>query len=202
MKELTLRGLDAPIALLDRVAPASLEQLRAEFPGYEGILRVDGPVLGAGDPDEESELAARTWAEALRAGAAEAAQRAPQVRRSLDNADRLELLAELGSAIGGSTLLALIFAEASTASKAVTGALTLICSFAAIVARYLRKSHGGSRLELYVKLLQAIGDAKVLALQLEIWAKSKPPRPPLDPAMAASAATIVKELSTIVGLLV
>jgi hypothetical protein len=191
--------LTKPVQILSAWNKQALKELSSLHPLYADLLNDGGPILGRARGAQEVFMAS-VLLEALRAGAAQATVVIPPLRQSLRRAEKLELASEVGGAIGGSTLLAMLASlDGAVGGKMAIASLTLICSVLAIIARRMRTTLvGQSGSEQYVKLVTAIAEATVLVIYLETWLQFEK-APPLDDAIVKRAESCVAEFAKLLA---
>jgi hypothetical protein len=197
--ERLFRDVNKPVALLQKLDPSVLAALRDEFPNHVELLNArGGPTLGAGGAlsEEDALFTAKAWAVSLQKSAQTAKRIIPGIRRTLQRADLIEVSVEIAAAISGSTLFGLIVGtDGSKFEKIAAATVTVVCTSGAVISRFLRRSVGGaSRQELLQKLVTSSVVAEILAQQLMIWTRRKPPRAPLDPELLTRAYKTVEDL--------
>lgn len=177
----------------------ALKELAMLHPLYADLLNEGGPILGSAKGGQEAFMSS-VFLEALRVGSAQANDAVPTLKRSLRRAELLELASEVGGAVGGSTLLAMLASvDGAPVGKIVIASLTLTCSVLTIVARRMRTTLvGQSGPEHYVKLMSAIAEANILIIHLETWLQFSSP-PPLAEAILTRSESCVAEFAKLLA---
>lgn len=198
--------LETAVRLLSQIDAAALTSIRAkpEYEEYRDLLLPHrGAVLGSAD-DKVARALAESWSKLLKAAASRADERATSLHERLERAERLELMSEIGGAIGGSMVVALIVSpDSSQIGKVVMSGVTLACTIASLVVRYLRTTIGGKSMDRLAALLKLIGHAQVLSMELDAWLTATAvahSKLALSPELQQRARAVVQELPITLGL--
>jgi hypothetical protein len=165
------------VALLNKHAPAVLDDLRTTYPEDAQLLRV-GEI--AGRTDKQTQLRAAAAVQGLRVGIAQCEELLPEIKNKLRSGNKLQLTGQLLALAGGASVFSLLALDYPVAGKYAAAILTLLGAVTSVLAQHV----GRGAAEFYRAAVECHLSARESLEQIEPWVKSNFSGPPRSDSIA------------------
>jgi hypothetical protein len=172
------------VALLNKHAPAVLDDLRTTYPEDAQLLRV-GEI--AGRTDKQTQLRAAAAVQGLRVGIAQCEELLPEIKNKLRSGNKLQLTGQLLALAGGASVFSLLALDYPVAGKYAAAILTLLGAVTSVLAQHVARGAAGADgglLEFYRAAVECHLSARESLEQIEPWVKSNFSGPPRSDSIA------------------